>query len=159
MPGSVVVTPDLQAFPDSIVKRLIKQCGGIEAAAAAQAHVLVTTDSNIAQLCSIICGELAVNFSAGDNLFLKAADGMIATLPDLLRTVQQYHDGDVPQPPGWHAPTRQSRVEAKLLKRSAQHAVPLPIVASDGAATAGDDNLPASVKCYRQQILGDPLDT
>lgn len=45
--------------------------------------------------------------------------------------VQQYHEGDAPQPPGWHAPTWQARVVAKLLKRSAQHAAaPLPIVAS-----------------------------
>ena len=154
-----MVTPDMRAFPDSILKRLIKQCGSIEAAAAAQAHVLVTTDSNIAQLCSIICGELAVSFSTCDSLFLKAADAMIATLPDVLRTVQQYHDGDVPQPPGWHAPTQQSRVVAKLLKRSAHHAAPVPFVGSDGAATAGDDNLAARVKCYEQQVLRDLQDT
>ena len=43
----MVVTPDLRSFSDSTVKRLIKQCGGIEEVGAAQAHVLVTTDSNI----------------------------------------------------------------------------------------------------------------
>lgn len=109
-------------------------------------------------MCTLICDELAVNHKAGDSVLLVADDGLSASLPDLLLALQQYEDGQ-PAPPGWHAATRQCRLTAKLLKRTAQPAAAQQAPAADGPASASEDGLPAHIKREVQESLRKKQDT